>query len=92
MGECLDLLIGIHILYGRLADILPIIGEGLLIGRGRLYGTLRYTYNDVLLTSSNSVSFQSTGWGYLSGWPAIRRQSRLKVKQVLNEISSLCGL
>ena len=26
----------------HLADILPIFGEGILIGRGRLYGTLRY--------------------------------------------------
>ena len=29
-------------LEGRLADILPILWEGLLNGRGHLYGTLRY--------------------------------------------------
>ena len=28
-------------LEGRLSDIFAIIAEGLLIGRGRLYGTLR---------------------------------------------------
>ena len=34
----------------RLADILAVLGEGLLIGRGHLYGTLLYHASIMLVT------------------------------------------